>query len=765
MIIGACSTKKNTFVNRTYQGFITHYNAIFNSKEIMKKETDENNKKHQDDFHSGYIDIFKINSLIELAQRNEHSEKVSKFFGVELSTPSVISSFNNIETKALKIIDEHSMVFKGEERNKEIFNVYILLAEARLYQGKLNEALEAVNEIHLKMPNDKRLPLAKIYEALIYHKLGNNVRADEILSALDRKPSLKKEYRKLLSVYYAQVLLHTHRKEAAVEQLDTAMKLNTKREIRSRIAYLRGQILSELNRKEEARESFVAAYRYANNFEFEVKTQVEIAKTFDTGDNYDEAKKYLENISKKGTYASRKNEFYYALGLMADKAGKEAEAQEFLQKSIKEKASDPHIRGLTYFELGKSYFKKEDYIRSGAYYDSALAVMTHPATKEKVAELSTNIKNVAKNFYLVKKNDSILALTKMSDNERTAFFQKHINELKEKESKINAEKEKERKNKGFENHFDTSTFSTMAEFSSKKSGKFYFSSQEAMAKGSLEFKKIWGNRSLGDNWRFSRNKTSSLDDVEKEALGRDKTADARRFEVAYYTEKIPTDKEEILNLKKDRDTASLGLGRMYEAYFQNTKLATKTLYDLVDNQPEDEVKLQALYSIFSMNFEKNPSAADRAKAMILSDFPYTPYAEFVKNPRRAQFTQSEESVKAIYQKAYAFFVEEKFEDAKAVIKEAIEQYPKDALIPKFELLNAVITGKTVGRDIMILQLQQIVFNYEKTEEGMKAKALLDYLGEKKDPLPSPILPKNKENDQDRIEIKEDWGNELGGLEE
>lgn len=54
----------------------------------------------------------------------------------------------------------------------------------------------------------------------------------------------------------------------------------------------------------------------------------------------------------------------------------------------------------------------------------------------------------------------------------------------------------------------------------------------------------------------------------------------------------------ILQLKKDRDTASLGLEAMYETYFQNTSLATKTLYDLVAQKPEDEVKLQALYSIF-----------------------------------------------------------------------------------------------------------------------------------------------------------------------
>jgi len=79
------------------------------------------------------------------------------------------------------------------------------------------------------------------------------------------------------------------------------------------------------------------------------------------------------------------------------------------------------------------------------------------------------------------------------------------------------------------------------------------------------------------------------------------------------------------------------------------------------------------------------------------------------------------------QKAYVFFTEEKFDNARELIINAIEQYPQDALIPKFELLNAFITGKTAGKEVMILQLQQIVFNYDKTAEGEKAKKILSYL--------------------------------------
>ncbi|MDO4762921.1 MAG: tetratricopeptide repeat protein [Flavobacteriaceae bacterium] len=734
MFLVACSTKKDAFANRTYQSFIAYYNTLFHGKEALKSELNAKKKEHKDNFYDGYIEIFSQNYLID--EKEDMSVGAALFFGGENNVQSSGNAFQKAEEKALKVIEKNSMIFRGVEKNSEVFNAYILLVEARIYQGKLFEALEAINQIYLTMSKDKRLPLAKIYEGFIYSKMKNFVRADEIFLALDKDPNLKKKYRKLLSVYYAENLLYSNRKEEAVEQLEIAMELYKSREIRSRIAYKRGQVLAELGRKEEARESFVSAYQYANNFEFEVKAQMEIAKTFSDGDNYEEAKNYLEKISEKGIYASRKNEFYYALGLMANKAGKKEEAQEFFQKSVKEKVSDNNIRGLAYFEIGKSHFEKEDYISSGAYYDSALVVMEHEATKENIAELTKNIKAFSQNYYLVKKNDSILALTQMSEPQRVEYFQKHIEKLKEKEEKQRKEEaEKSRQNQQIEVDFAHNDFVMKNDFNTPKSNKFYFSNRETIAKGSLEFKKVWGKRSLGDNWRISQNQSSSIDEVKNQALGRESVADARRFEVAYYTEKIPTDKEVILNLKKDRDTASLGMGRMYHAYFQNRALANKTLFDLIAHKPEEELKLQALYLLFSINFEKDASVAEKAKNMILQEFPQTPYAEFVKNPRKTNFTQSDEGVKKIYQQAYELYSEEKFSEAKGIIANVREKYPQDALIPKFELLDAFITGKTEGKEAMISQLQQIVFNYEKTQEGAKAKEILDFFkggAEKKD---------------------------------
>ena len=277
------------------------------------------------------------------------------------------------EAKALKAINKYSVIRKGEEQNKKIFDAYIILAQSRIYQGKYLSALDALNYVFTHMKKDKRLPLAHVYEALAYAQMKNFRKSQDIFAEL-KSEKLSKDH------------------EKAVKELDRAFEVNGNRKLKSRIAFLRGQVLQEQGKSDLARESFLAAYKYANDFEFEVKSQIEIAKTFNGKGNYEGAKDYLEKISKKGTYASRKNEFYYALGLMANKAGKKREAQEFFRKSLLEKVSDSQVRGLAYYEIGKGYLEKNDYIGAGAYYDSALVAMTYEPSKLHLKDQSNYIK-------------------------------------------------------------------------------------------------------------------------------------------------------------------------------------------------------------------------------------------------------------------------------------------------------------------------------------------------------------------------------------
>ena len=772
-IILACSPRKDGFVNRKYQGFTTQYNVLFNGQEALKSELTNREKSYKDNFYAPYIKLLTYEEQASASTMdnlgftpNTEGVPPSDFFRDDApdnssgNTGNTAGALQVAEIKALKAIEKHSMLFNGKEKNKKIFDAYLLLAKARLFQGKALEALDAINIMKKNFAKDKRLNLVKIYEAYAYGKMKDYYQADENFRDL-KEEKLRKSERKLLSVFYSEMLLEAGKKEEAITELEEAYQFNKNKKLRSRIAFLRGQILASLGENEKARESFVTAYKNARDFEFEVKSQIEIAKTFNgKDDEYEGAKKYLESISKKGTYSSRKNEFYYALGIMANKAGKKDEAQDYFKKSVKEKISDSQIRGLAYYEIGKKHFDENDYLSAGVYYDSAYAAMNYPPAKENLKSLTENIKQVSKNYYLIKKNDSILNLTKMSNDERIAYFNKHIETLKTKEAKQEIERKKTEKEKN--NKFETTDFALLNSTDNSNSfldftggsKSFYFANQSTISKGESAFKQIWGNRASTDNWRTST-KQNSIEDLKNEALGINSAPNPRRYEPDFYIEKIPTKTEELTTLKKDRDTASLGLGRMYDNYFSNIPLATKTLYDLVDSKTDEDTEQQALYHIFSMNYENNPKDAERAKQLILEKYPYTSIAEFVKNPKKAEFTSSDTDVQKKYIDAYKLYEEGKYEDSRKLIEEAIQQFPKDILIPKFTLLQAFNTAKTAGKEIMILQLEQLMLNYPKTPEGIKAKEMLQFLKSdlKVEQLDANGNPINKSTSNAKIEDK------------
>ena len=747
--LAACAVKKPEKRSRFLKGFKTQYNTLFNAQDALSTEFSKRTEAHKDNFYAPYINLLTYEEAImganvEEAQILTDSPGPSQppAFGRTSAAAPVISEADNrnpakgasileiSEAKALKAIEKYSVIRDGEEKNKKIFDAYMTLVQARIYMGKHLQALDALNTVFQEMKNDKRLPLAKIYQGLTYAKMKDFFKANEIFSNL-KEQNIKKEYQKLLHIHYAESLLDSGKKDAAVAELEKAFTVNNNRKMKSRIAFLRGQILSGQGNGAEARESFASAYKYANDFEFEVKSQIEIAKTYNSKEDYSGAKKYLEEISKKGTYASRKNEFYYALGLMATKAGKSDDARDYFLKSLKEKISDPQIRGLSYYEIGRASLENDDYITAGAYYDSAVAVMTYQPTKLTAQKQADHIKSIARNYYLVKKNDSILALSKMGDPERIAYFTKYIEKLKEKEDAAERARIREERTKGFESgDYDANSIfggksNSFQDFGVSNKG-FYFSNTNTVSKGSSEFKQIWGNRALADNWRFSAT-MASIEDAKSQALGIVSTADPRRFEPSFYIEKIPRDPNTLAHLKKDRDTASLGLGVMYDDYFGDTPLATKTLYQLIDNKPEEKVMLQALYEIFAMNYEKTPSAAERAKQILLSDYPYTSYAEFARNPKNKNFVKSAPEAENAYRTAFALYEGERFEESMELIERSLQEFKTDALVPKFALLNAFNAGKTSGKEVMILQLEQIALNYEKTPEGEKAKQMLNWL--------------------------------------
>ena len=94
---------------------------------------------------------------------------------------------------------------------------------------------------------------------------------------------------------------------------------------------------------------------------------------------------------------------------------------------------------------------------------------------------------------------------------------------------------------------------------SANQGKWYFYNTQSTSFGATEFRKIWGNRPLSDNWRLGDKSQLSLENTQ----GIDQNmANSNRevLELSYYLEKIPSEKVKIDSIASERNTAYFKLG-------------------------------------------------------------------------------------------------------------------------------------------------------------------------------------------------------------
>src|SRR5690554_4474942 len=88
VIIGACSTEKNTFVNRVYHSTTARYNGLFNAREMIRISLEE----YQDIAREDFNDILPIELL-------PTEDNVADFYPV----------IDTAITKCEKVIQQHSM--------------------------------------------------------------------------------------------------------------------------------------------------------------------------------------------------------------------------------------------------------------------------------------------------------------------------------------------------------------------------------------------------------------------------------------------------------------------------------------------------------------------------------------------------------------------------------------------------------------------------------------------------------------------------------
>lgn len=754
-VLLACSTKKDNYVNRTWHSKNTKYNVLYNGDVALQKGIV--------DVKATYSDNFWEVLPLERMQITEEEQKPG-----DTKNPN----FERAETKATKAIQKHSMNIGGYEKNNQIDESYLMLGKSRYYEHRYLPAMEAFNYILYKYPNSNNVYQAQVWREKVNLKLENEQLAIKNLNrTLKGQKKIKSQDLADIHSVLAQAYITTNVLDSAIASIKISKKETKLKEEKARYTFILGQLYEKLNYKDSASVAFqeVIDMKRKSPRNYTIYSHLKLSTQFDfeTGDTiafHKKLDKLLANIENK----SFRDVIHHQRAAFYDKKGNDKLAISNYNKSLRNMSTDRYLAASNYRNISNIYYKDKDFHASKKYLDSTLIHLSEKSNEFKPLKKKLEIlTDVVKYQDIIKKADSVIVVSKMSSSDKIKYYQEYINKLKASDS-IAAKKLADNAGAANQNPKadmfmgDPNENMLMppgggAAFppSDKSPGKvtmidppvaknptvdfpintggiqnsFYFYNPATVAQGKINFKKKWGDRKLGDNWKSvaTSNQNSvdlnNSDEVEEEEETPEKKNEIGlepKYTTSFYIDQLPKEVKVLDSLNIEANYARFQLGSIFKEKLKEKKLAITSFEDILINKPENKLVLPTYYNLYQLYGSENGEKALTYKQKILSEYPESRYASAFNNTTiNADITADSE-----FNVLYAKIEKGLFREANLEIDGLVKKYDGDELNAKFDVLKAKISARLFGLSAYKTALQKIVKNYPKGEETKKIESIL-----------------------------------------
>lgn len=695
-----CSTKKDAFLNRSYHSVSTKYNVLYNGDEALRVGLEQLNANYEDNYWERLpIEPLKIDELA--------------LPGMSADTDNSPQEFEKAEEKAVKAVQKHSMLIAREERNKKIDDAYLLLGKSRYYSKRFVPALEAFNYVILNYPKANLINETIIWQAKTQVRLQNEEQAIRSLGNLLKNKSLKSDIKEDAHTVIAMAYMNLDSLQLVINHLNKAVSSDNNKEQTARNLFILGQLYSEKGLKDSSNMAFQKVIDFKKApYKYKIHAQLEKAKNSTNKEDDLSTLVILKKLVKDRDNRPFLDELYYRIGIIEQENSTESAIANF-KKSLKSNSENNLQKELSYEALGNLYFDKAEFMVAGAYYDSILNITKSENTKRmrRLLRNRNNLNEIILYENSSKINDSILAVVALGEEERIAFFNAHIEKLKAQEEK-----------QAIKIPVKTGLFNqniSKAE-TGDNTGKWYFYNIQAVGFGEQEFKKIWGDRPLEDNWRLRDKSQLDFGNNQDIAQINDDIDVLEKLELSYYLDKIPSEKVKIDSIANERNTAYFKLGIIYKEQFNELDLAKDKFEKLIGFNPDLVLLIPAKYHLYKIYESQGNEKAVSLKNDIVENYPTSKYAKIILNPNQVLLEDEKNVAESDYAAIFYEYKEEKFESVIEKTTLAISKYLGEPIVPKLELLKAYAIGKTAGLAAFKEALEFVALNYPNTEEAKKA---------------------------------------------
>ena len=700
-----CSAKKDAFLNRSFHSTTTKYNVLYNGKEALRIGLIELNSNYQDNYWERLpIEPLKVDVLA--------------LPGMASDIDASPKEFERAEEKAVKAIQKHSMVIVRQERNKQIDDAYLLLGKSRYYSKRFVPALEAFNYILLNYPRASLINETKIWQAKTLVRLQNEEQAIENLKKLLKDDELDDEIKESAHTAIAMAYVKMDSLQQVTNHLTKAVSTSIDKEQAARNLFVIGQIYRQKKLIDSSNIVFQKIIDFKKSpFKYKIHAHIEKAKNVSSKEEEVRTIEIFNKLLKDRDNRPYLDKLYYHKGLLIKENDSEKSIANF-KLAIHHSAKNDFQKELTYEALGNSFFDKASFLKAGAYYDSILLITKSNNTKRirSLKRKRNKLSDVILYENISKRNDSILNLVAMSEDERNTFFSEYIVVLrakdKERKERISAELKKAKRAQ-----------SNLVKLDNL--GKWYFYNIQTVTFGKEEFKALWGNRPLEDNWRLTSKTVININkELVVENLQEVQIGSVKRYEIWYYTDQIPTNNVKIDSIRAERNLAYYKLGVIYKEQFKELELATSKLEKLHTFNPSPIILIPAKYHLYKIYSAQNNEKAISLKNDIVDNYPESKYAKIILNPSEFLNSDSKSTPEDEYSLVYYDYKSEQYNKVIEKATIAINKYGYEKIVSKFELLKAYAIGKIGGLEAFKEALDFVAMNYPNTEEGKKALEII-----------------------------------------
>jgi tetratricopeptide (TPR) repeat protein len=710
LLLGSCSSERNTWTSKSYHNTTAHFNGYYYAREELKKIESE-----------------------QWAALDDDHNKILRLFPVLDS--SIVKAHDKELQEAIKMA---SIAIQRHPNSKWVDDCYLLVGQARLFSLDWGNAIQTYKFVNTKSkdPDARHKAIIGLIRTFTEHREYNNSQA-----AIDylQKEDLNKTNKKLFALekaYFHQMQGNLDYMVRSLTKVEDDLK---RRDKSGRVYFILGQVYQKLGFESEAYQFYKKCLGTNPEYEIDFYARLYLAQVAEISRsrNVSAARKSFRKLLKDGKNKDFQDKIYYEMGMFELKQSNLREAIAEFNRSIR-LGKNKQIDGEAYLRLGEIYYDTlHQYQISQAYYDSAISSLSPDYEGYDLIKARQEILDeFVKNLNTIQLQDSLLKLSTMDSTSLRNMVDSAYQSKKRAEEKL-AKKNKKSKRIQIVANTNADLFSQGDEENliSEESGAWYFSNPTAMTIGQNEFKRIWGDVRLEDNWRRSQRSTASAAGARRASVPTETVVHEKPADSGPEDDPVTVDYNKINSLLPKTEAQKVeALAKIENAYFslgdiyyfkllekENALNAYKTL---LARFPESEFEPEVLYRLYLILKDSEPEIAEQYASQLKKNHPSSTFAKILINPNYlAESSQALKKQQEVYKTAYEQFQDGRFSLSLDAINEAMA-LGETSFTPQLELLKILIAGRTEDINQYQYLLNAFIVKYPSSPSADYAKKLL-----------------------------------------